>query len=84
MMVGARVVFAEPGVDQGVVRRLIVDPQEEELSRLQVGLELKSGEFERDGFGGWTFRFGCDCSGERVHLVFTIVCRVFIDRRCCF
>jgi hypothetical protein len=52
MMVGARVVFAEPGVDQGVVRRLIIDPQEEELLRLQVGLELKSGEFKRGGFRG--------------------------------
>jgi hypothetical protein len=50
-MVGARVVFAKVGVDQGMVWRLIVDPQEEELSRLQVGLELKSGEFERGGFG---------------------------------
>jgi hypothetical protein len=40
-MIGARVVFAEPGVDQGVVGRLVVDPQEEELSGLQVGLELK-------------------------------------------
>jgi hypothetical protein len=30
-MVGARVVFAEPGVDQGMVGRLIVDPQEEKL-----------------------------------------------------
>jgi hypothetical protein len=52
MMVGTRVVFAEPGVDQGVVWRLIVDPQEEELLWLQVGLELKSGESERGGFGG--------------------------------
>jgi hypothetical protein len=75
MMVGARVVFAEPGVDQGMVRRLIVDPQEE-LSQLQVGLELKSSEFERGGFGGQVFRFGCNCSGERAHLVFAIIRRV--------
>jgi hypothetical protein len=34
MMVGARVVFAEPGVDQDVVRRLVIDKQEEELSGL--------------------------------------------------
>jgi hypothetical protein len=34
VMVGARVVFAEPSVDQGVVRGLVVDPQEEELSGL--------------------------------------------------
>jgi hypothetical protein len=33
-MVRAGIVFAEPGVDQGVVGRLVVDPQEEELSRL--------------------------------------------------
>jgi hypothetical protein len=52
MMVGARVVFAKVGVDQGMVQRLIIDPQEEELSQLQVGLELKGGESERSGFGG--------------------------------
>jgi hypothetical protein len=52
MMVGARVVFAEVGVDQGMVWRLIIDPQEEELSQLQVGLELKGSEFEGDGLGG--------------------------------
>jgi hypothetical protein len=34
MMVGARVVFAEVGVEQGVIWRLIVGPQEEELSWL--------------------------------------------------
>jgi hypothetical protein len=52
MMVGARVVFAEPGVDQGVARQLVVNPQEEGLSRLQVGLELKSDEPERGSLGG--------------------------------
>jgi hypothetical protein len=52
MMIGAGVVFAEPGMDQGVVGRLIVDPQEEELSWLQFGLELESDESERGGFGG--------------------------------
>jgi hypothetical protein len=34
MVVGTGVVFAEPSVDQGMVRRLVVDPQKEELSRL--------------------------------------------------
>jgi hypothetical protein len=52
MMVGARVVFAEVDMDQGVVQRLIVDPQEEELLRLEVGLEFEGGESERGGFGG--------------------------------
>jgi hypothetical protein len=50
MMVEAGVVFAEPHVDQAVVWRLVVDPQEEELSGLQVGLEFKRNSFKRDGF----------------------------------
>jgi hypothetical protein len=50
MVVRARVVFAEPGVDQGVVGGLVVDPQEEELSGLQIGLELEHGGFKGDGF----------------------------------
>jgi hypothetical protein len=52
MVIGAGIVFAELSVDQSMVRRLIVDPQEEELSGLQVGLELESGDFERGSFGG--------------------------------
>jgi hypothetical protein len=52
MMVGARVVFAEPDMDQGVVGGLVVDPQEKELSGLQVRLKLKHSELERDGFSG--------------------------------
>jgi hypothetical protein len=50
MMVGAGVVFAEPSVDQGVVGRLVVDPQEKELSGLQVRLEFEHNELERGGF----------------------------------
>jgi hypothetical protein len=50
MVVGTRVVFAEPGVDQGVVGRLVVDPQEEELSGLQVRLEFEHSGFKRDSF----------------------------------
>jgi hypothetical protein len=34
MVVRARVVFAEVGMHEGVVWRLVVDPQEEELSGL--------------------------------------------------
>jgi hypothetical protein len=34
MMIGARVVFAKVCVYEGVVQGLVVDPQEEELSRL--------------------------------------------------
>jgi hypothetical protein len=52
MMVGARVVFAEVGVDQGMIWRLIVDPQEEELLWLQIRLELEHYESERGGFRG--------------------------------
>jgi hypothetical protein len=52
MMVGARIVFTEPGMNQGMVGRLVVDPQKEELSGLQIRLELERSEFERDGFAG--------------------------------
>jgi hypothetical protein len=52
MVVGAGVVFAEPDVDQAVVGRLVVNPQEEELSWLQVGLEFEGGKLKGDGFGG--------------------------------
>jgi hypothetical protein len=52
VVVWARVVFAEVGVDQSVIRGLVIDPQEEELSWLQVRLELEGGDFEWDGFGG--------------------------------
>jgi hypothetical protein len=34
MMVGAGVVFAEVRMYEGVVRRLVIDPQKEELSQL--------------------------------------------------
>jgi hypothetical protein len=52
MMVGARVVFAEPSVDEGMVRRLVVDPQKEELLGLEVRLKLKDGDLEWDGVSG--------------------------------
>jgi hypothetical protein len=48
MVVRAGVVFAEPSVDKGMVRRLVIDPQEEELSGLKVGLKLEGDNFERD------------------------------------
>jgi hypothetical protein len=35
-----------------VIRGLVIDPQEKELSWLQVGLELEDGDFEQDGFRG--------------------------------
>jgi hypothetical protein len=82
-MIGTGVVFAEPGVNKGVVRRLVIDPQEEELPRLEVGLKLKDGDLEGNGIGGERFWFDCDCPGERAHLALTISCRVFIDERCC-
>jgi hypothetical protein len=46
VVIGAGVVLAEPSMDQGVVGWLVVDPQEEELLRLEIGLEFKSGEPE--------------------------------------
>jgi hypothetical protein len=53
-MVQVGIVFAEVCVDEGVVRRLVVDPQEEELSWLKVRLELKGDDFERNCiWGGW-------------------------------
>jgi hypothetical protein len=54
-MVGARVIFTEVCVDEGMVERLVIDPQEEELPQLRVGLELKGDNSEgncawREGF----------------------------------
>jgi hypothetical protein len=46
-MVGARIVLAEPGMGESVVRWLVVDPQKEELSQLEAGLEFESDDFER-------------------------------------
>jgi hypothetical protein len=51
MMIGTGVVFAEPSVDEGMVRGLVVDPQEEELLRLEIGLKLEDGDLEQDGVG---------------------------------
>jgi hypothetical protein len=47
-VVRAGVVFAEPSVDESVVRGLVIDPQEEELLGLEVGLGFKSDNFEGD------------------------------------
>jgi hypothetical protein len=52
VVIGARVVFAEPSMDQGVVGRLVVDPQEEELSGLEIGLELERRNPKRDSLFG--------------------------------
>jgi hypothetical protein len=50
-MVGAGIVFAEPSVDEGVVGWLVVDPQEEELLWLEVGLEFEHNRLEGDSAG---------------------------------
>jgi hypothetical protein len=42
-------------MDQGMVGRLVVDPQEKELSGLQVRLELECNGLERGGFFGYWF-----------------------------
>jgi hypothetical protein len=81
-MVGARVVFTEPSVDGGVVGRLVIDPQKEELSRLQVGLKLEGDGFEGDSVNGEGLRFSSNCSRERAHLASVIVLKAFIDEWC--
>jgi hypothetical protein len=48
MVVWARVVFAKLSVDEGVVRGLVIDPKEKELSWLKAGLELEVNDFEGD------------------------------------
>jgi hypothetical protein len=83
VVIGAGVVFAEPGMDQGMVGRLVVDPQEDELLRLETGLKFEGGELKGNCVGREWFRLDCDCSEERVHLASTIIHRVFIDKRCC-
>jgi hypothetical protein len=51
VVIGAGIVFAESDMYEGVVRRLVVDPEEEELLWLEVGLELEGDDFERDSVG---------------------------------
>jgi hypothetical protein len=46
MVIWAGVVFAEPGMDEGMVRRLIVDSEEEELSWLETRLKFKGDDLE--------------------------------------
>jgi hypothetical protein len=55
VVVRARVVFAKVGVHKGMVRRLVVDPQEEELTGLQMRLELECDDFEGSSFRGEGF-----------------------------
>jgi hypothetical protein len=78
-MVGVGIVFAEPSMDVSVVGWLVVDPQKEELSRLEVGLEFERDRLEGDSVGRESFGFGCDCSRGRVHLASAFVHRVFMD-----
>jgi hypothetical protein len=47
--------------------------------RLEVGLELKSGDLEGNGISGEGFRLGYNCSGEGVHLAMFMVCKAFMD-----
>jgi hypothetical protein len=79
VMVGAGVVLAEPGMDKGVIRRLIVDPQEEELSWLEIGLELKVDNFKGGGIGRERLWLGRDCLGKRMHSTMFDICMVFIE-----
>jgi hypothetical protein len=52
MMVGAGVIFAEVCMHEGVVWGLVIDPEEEKLSWLQVGLEFERSDFKGDSFRG--------------------------------
>jgi hypothetical protein len=52
VIIGAGIVFAESGMNKGVVRRLVIDPQKEELPRLEVGLELKDGDLKGNSIEG--------------------------------
>jgi hypothetical protein len=79
VVVRAGVVFAEPGVDKGMVRGLVVDPQKEELLWLEVGLELEGDDFEWDSAGREGLEFGCDHLGEGAHLALPVIHKVFID-----
>jgi hypothetical protein len=83
VVVRAGVVFAEPGMDEGVIGRLVIDLQEEELTWLEIGLEFEGGDLEWGCAWEERLGFGCNCSGEGVHLASTSICRVFIDRQCC-
>jgi hypothetical protein len=82
VVVRAGVIFAEVGVDEGMVRGLVIDPEEEELSWLEVGLELEGDDFESDGAGRERLWFGCDCSGESVHLAMLMLYEAFKDQWC--
>jgi hypothetical protein len=70
-------------MDESMVGGLVVDPQEKELSWLEVGLELKGDDFEGDSVGGKGLWFSCNCSGWRMHPASAIAHRVFIDEQCC-
>jgi hypothetical protein len=79
VVVWTGIIFTEVHVDEGVVERLVVDPQEEKLPGLKVGLELEGDDFERSHTRGEGLWFGCDHPGERAHLVVPIICTTFID-----
>jgi hypothetical protein len=80
VVVRAGVVFAEPGVNEGMIGRLVIDPQKEELTWLEVGLKFEGGDLERNCAWREGFGFGCDRLGERAYLASSSIHRVFIDR----
>jgi hypothetical protein len=82
VVIRAGVIFAEVGVDKSVVRGLVIDPEEEELPWLEVGLKFEGNDFESSGASGERLRFGCNCLGKRVHLALLITHMAFIDRWC--
>jgi hypothetical protein len=81
VVIGARIVLAEVGVDESVVRWLIIDPEEKELSRLKVELKFKGNLSKGDSISGEGLWFGCSGLGESAHLTLVIILRVFMVER---
>jgi hypothetical protein len=68
-------------VDKSVVRWLIVDSKEKELSKLEAGLEFEGDLLEGNSVSGERFWFGYNGSGESVHLTLVVILRVFMVER---
>jgi hypothetical protein len=81
VVIGARVVLAEVGMDESIVRWLVVDPEKKELSGLKIRLEFESDLLEGNSVGGEGLWLGCNSSGESVHLTLVVVLRVFMVER---
>jgi hypothetical protein len=81
VMIGAGIVLAEVGMGEGMVRWLIVDPEEKELLGLKVRLKFKGDLSKGNSISGDGLWFGCDGLRESVHLTLVVILRVFIVER---